>query len=145
MAAILTYATSDDLATWTGATAPSNASALLRTSSLIVRRATMTATYATDEPGLPTDADVVDALRDATCAQAAALAANDVDPAGAAAGAAGEIASSSIGSASVSFATDADTSALTRSLLSDLTSEAAMILGNAGLLGQPAYIGRTGP
>ncbi len=145
MAAILTYATSADLATWTGATAPDNADALLRTASLIVRRATMTATYSVDETGLPTDADVVDAFRDATCAQAAALAANDVDPAAAAAGAAGEIASSSIGSASISFAGDANTSALTRSLLSALTDEAAMILSNAGLTAQPVYVGRTGP
>ena len=145
MAAILIYATSDDLTDWTGTTAPDNATALLRTASLIVRRATMTATYAVDETGAPTDADILDAFRDATCAQAAALAANDVDPAGAAAGASGEIASSSIGSASISFATDASTSALTRSLLSDLTDEAAMILSRAGLTAQPVYVGRTGP
>jgi hypothetical protein len=145
VAAILIYATSDDLAAWTGSTAPDNAATLLRTASLIVRRATMTATYAVDETGAPTDADVLDAFRDATCAQAAAMAANDVDPLAASAGAAGEIASSSIGSASISFATDASTSALTRSLLSAVTDEAAMILSRAGLTAQPVYVGRTGP
>lgn len=144
MASILVYATSGDLATWTGAAAPDNATTLLRTASLLVRKATRAAIYNVDSTGAPTDTDVIDAFRDATCAQAAAMDANDVDPLAGQAGASQEVASTSIGSASVSFANgSADTSAA--DLLSDLCSEAAMILGEAGLLNNEPLTGRTGP
>jgi len=144
MATILVYATSGDLATWTGTTAPDNATTLLRTASLIVRKATKTAVYATDDTGAPTDADTIDAFRDATCAQAAAMDANGVDPLAGQAGASQEIASTSIGSASISFANgSANTSAA--DLLSDLCAEAAMILGEADLLHNEPLTGRTGP
>lgn len=144
MASILVYATSGDLVTWTGASAPDNVTTLLRTASLLVRKATRTAIYNVDSAGAPTDQDTIDAFRDATCAQAAAMDANDVDPLAGQAGASQEVASSSIASASVSFASgSADTSAA--DLLSDLCSEAAMILGEAGLLNNEPLTGRTGP
>lgn len=143
MASILAYATAADLAAWTGATAPSNATTLLRTASLIVRRVTRTAVYATDTTGLPTDTDTIDAFRDATCAQAAAMDANGVDPLAGQAGASQEVASTSIGSASVSFVAGSGSAAA--ALLSDLCAEAAMILGEAGLLNNQPLTGRTGP
>lgn len=145
MASIVTYADATDLATWTGSTAPDNATQLLRTASLVVRKATITAVYATDSTGAPSGTDEIDAFRDATCAQAAAMAANDVDPLAGQAGTSGAVASTSIGSASISFASDTDTATLQRSLLADLCSEAAMILRDAGLLGTEPTIGRTGP
>lgn len=145
MASILIYADADDLATWTGSAAPSNATALLRSASLTIRRNTMTAVYAVDELGVPTDTDDIDAMRDATCAQAAALAANDIDPAAGPGGDLGMVASTSIGSASISFASDSATAGLRRSLLTDLCPEAAEILANAGLTGQAVSIGRTTP
>ncbi len=137
MATILVYATEADLATWTGAATPSNASALLRSASLLVRQATGSATYDYDDDGAPTDADVIDAMRDATCAQAAALAANGIDPAAGVAGASGAVQASSIGSASVTYAVSSDAAGRRQALLTTLTTEAEMILRDAGLLGYP--------
>ncbi len=75
------YASTDDLAAWLEADAPDNASLLLRSAAYAVREATSTAFYAADPTtGLPTDATVAAAFKAATCAQAAALAALDVDP-----------------------------------------------------------------
>lgn len=66
-------ATSDDLATWTGTDAPANSTVLLRSATSLVLDATEDAYYATEsDTGLPTDTRILDALRDATCIQAAA-------------------------------------------------------------------------
>ena len=138
------YADAADLTNWTGTTAPDNATTLLRTASMVVRRATKTAVYAVDDNNVPSDTDISDAFRAATCAQAAAMAANDVDPLAGQAGASQEIASTSIGSASISFAAGGSAE-MAASLLADLCSEAAMILSGAGLLGQEPVTGRTGP
>lgn len=62
-----------DLATWTGAPAPNNATALLRSASSLVLTATKGAYYAVDPlTGLATDPVVLKVLADATCIQAAA-------------------------------------------------------------------------
>ncbi len=146
MASILLYADADDYAAWPGPTPTvSTVAALLRSASLAVRRNTMTAVYAVDDDGLPTDTDDIDAMRDATCAQASALAANSIDPAAGPGGDLGMVQATSIGSASISFVTDSATAGLRRSLLTDLCPEAFEILSNAGLTGQPAYVGRTTP
>jgi hypothetical protein len=76
----LVYATPDDLAAWTGTTAPANATALLRSASLLVREATRNCFYATDGTGQPTDTATLAAFKDATTAQAAFWAANSIDP-----------------------------------------------------------------
>lgn len=145
MASILIYATASDLAAWTGSAAPANSVALLRSASLTVRRGTLSAVYLVDSDGAPTNTDDLDAFRDATCAQAAALAANGIDPAAGPGGDLGMIQSTSIGSASVTFASDSATAGLRRSLLTDLCPEAAEILSSAGLTGQAPYVGRTTP
>lgn len=75
------YATTADLAEWTGTTAPNNAESLLRSASLLVESATETAFYATDADGYPTKASVSTAFKDATTAQAAHWSANGLDPA----------------------------------------------------------------
>ncbi len=137
MATIYVYATTDDLATWTGSAPPANGEQLLRSASLLVRRNTVAAVYDVDEDGAPTDADVIDALSQATCAQAAAMAAAGIDPLAGVAGASAAVQATSIGSASVQYAVAADASARRQALLEQLTEEAAMILRDAGLLNGP--------
>jgi hypothetical protein len=78
--AVLIYATTADLATWTQQAAPANAVQLLRSASLLVREATASAYYQVDANKLPTDTDILEAFKDATCAQAAFWAANGIDP-----------------------------------------------------------------
>lgn len=139
MAAILLFATADQLTSWAGYSNPQSISvdALLRSASLRVAEAVKTAIYDVDDLGAPTDADLVDAMRDATCAQAAAMAANGVNPAGGVAGASGAVQASSIGSASVQYAVASNAGSTRQALLTQLTDEAAMILSNAGLIGVP--------
>ena len=72
----MTYATAADLAASdflpTGLTAPTGAEAtrLLSRASRMVDSMLRRAVYDVDTDGLPTDADVIVAVRDATCAQA---------------------------------------------------------------------------
>lgn len=137
MASILLFATAEDVTSWPGYANPAGVSvdALLRSASLRVAEATKTAIYDVDDLGAPTDTDLVDALRDATCAQAAALAVNGVNPAGGVAGASGAVQATSIGSASVQYAVAGNAGATRQALLTQLSDEAAMILRNAGLIG----------
>lgn len=144
---VLIYATASDLATWTGQPAPDNAAVLLRSASMAVRAATRTAIYTTSPSGLPSDADVAEAFRDATCEQAGQLTANDIDPAAGAAGAGGGISASSIGSASVTYATPANDAALRQQLAAgQLCASAVQILLDAGVLdySNPLIV-RSGP
>lgn len=136
MASLPVYADSGDLATWTDSVAPTDATALLRTASLLVGQATVSAQYDVDDDGNATDADVIDALRDATCAHAAALSANGITPAAGPAGVTGPVSASGIGSGSVTFAAPANAAGLAQGLLTELAPEAAMILYQAGLFGQ---------
>lgn len=76
-----TLATPEDLADWTGTTAPANAAQLLRSATTLVLDATEGAHYPVDEAtGLSTDTQVLEAMRDATCIQAAAWAAINYNP-----------------------------------------------------------------
>lgn len=136
MASLPVYATSGELATWTNSVAPTDAAALLRTASILVSQATLSAVYAVDDDGNATDQDVIDALRDATCAHAAALSANGIAPAAGPAGVTGPVSASGIGSGSVTFAAPANAAGLAQSLLTELAPEAAMILFQAGLFNQ---------
>lgn len=77
---VLVYALTTDLTGWTALPAPANAAALLRSASLLVRSSTMAAIYTTDDTGAPTDVKVLQAFKDATCAQAAFWAASGIDP-----------------------------------------------------------------
>ncbi|MEV0115542.1 hypothetical protein AB0H77_20240 [Streptomyces sp. NPDC050844] len=63
------YATAEQLVAWTGRTAPCDVELLLARASQDIDAALLTALYATDEAGFPTDAAVQQALVDATCAQ----------------------------------------------------------------------------
>lgn len=65
------YATAEEYAEWLGLeTAPAGATQALRTASLRVDELLLSAVYPT-EGGMPTEAAHLEALRDATCAQAA--------------------------------------------------------------------------
>lgn len=139
---LLVYATGPDLQTWTGATAPSNADQLLRSASILVRQATKTARYDTDSAGLPTDATVAEAFKDATCAHAAAMAAAKVNPAAGGTLQAGVAASKKVGSAAVDYADAGAATAAKRALLTSLCPDAQAILEQAGLV--PATVYTTG-
>lgn len=133
---MLLYATETDLIAWVAPDDhPANARRLLRSASLLVRRATMTAVYATASGGLPSDPDLVTAFRDATCAQAAAWVAQGIDPAGGAAGTSGVPTSSSIGGGSVSYAVPPAALDARATAASQLCDEALAILTDAGLAG----------
>lgn len=68
----LVYATPQELAAWLGLDEPPvGASQALRDASLIIDEQLSGAVYDTDTDGMPTDPWVIDAIRDATCAQAA--------------------------------------------------------------------------
>jgi len=76
------YATASDLAAWTQAPAPANADQILRACTGLVLDATEEAYYTTDPTtGMATDTQILGAMRDATCIQAAAWIALNIDPA----------------------------------------------------------------
>lgn len=124
------YATSSDYATYTGATAPSGIDRSLAAASLLVETEMLrTAVYDTDDDGLPTDTDVIEAMRDATCAQAEySRAQGDANLVGA-----GQVSAFSIGGLSV---TKGASSVQSRSPWPSTWSPVAIrILDAAGLLG----------
>lgn len=136
---MIVHATEAQLATWTGTAAPANAAVLLRSASLLVDRALIGAIYTTDTAGKATDATVLGALADATCAQAATWATLGIDPTAGAAGAtAGQVVSKSIGSATITYDRPSTARSAAGSARADaavtLTDEAVQILANAGLL-----------
>ncbi|WP_189981333.1 hypothetical protein, partial [Streptomyces capoamus] len=63
------YATPEQLAIYTGTSAPEGVDRLLARASEDVDAALLTAVYDVDDDGDPTDPAVVTALRDAVCAQ----------------------------------------------------------------------------
>jgi len=65
----MAYATPADLSTWTSNPAPADATRQLARAALEIDYALMGARYAVDINGLPTDATVIAALRDASTAQ----------------------------------------------------------------------------
>ncbi|QKN87595.1 head-to-tail adaptor [Streptomyces phage Vondra] len=92
------YATPEQLSAWTGQPAPADAERLLARASEDVEDALTAAIYDTDDAGMPTDPDVVQALADATCAQVEYVTAQGGDDTGAA----GQWDSVSIGPVSMS-------------------------------------------
>lgn len=63
------FATVEQLEAYTGQPAPDNAARLLARASRLVSRETKAALYDVDSAGYPSDTDIRDAFRDATCAQ----------------------------------------------------------------------------
>lgn len=110
---------------------PPGATRLLRDASEVLDELLIGAMYATDADGMPTDPDVVDALKRATCAQA-----RYTSELGDETGAKGQYASWSTGGVSVTraFAT-AGSNQLNR-----VAPQAVLILRTEGLL--PSYVVR---
>lgn len=138
---MLVYATTDDLtaAPWSLTITPEQAGPQLRLASALVREATMTARYATDEDGAPAHAPIRAAFRDAVCAQVAAWTASGIDPqAGAAQVAAAPVASKRLGSAQIAYDTSGAASvtalAARARAATALCREAVLILRDAGLV-----------
>lgn len=130
------YATEDDYTAYIGGTAPANIEALLRSVSNLVHDAIAGAYYLTDpDTGVASDTDVVEALRDATCVQAAAWVTLKIDPlAGGVVTTAGTVASKSLDGGSVSYA-GAQLAAQARATAVDqLVPEAVRILRAQNLL-----------
>jgi hypothetical protein len=80
-----TYATRDDLLAFlreddAAAVLPAKAGRLLRKASALVTRSMHGALYDTDAEGMPLHGPILAAFREATCTQAAALAAAGIDP-----------------------------------------------------------------
>lgn len=135
---VISYASAEDFTEWTQQPAPPNAAALLRSASMLVRGATITAIYGADSNGIPTDGAVLSAFRDATCAQAAAWVTAGIDPAGGGVAASAPVRSKKLGSKSVEYDTSVNSSVTAfqarKTATSSLTYEAWLILSQAGLV-----------
>lgn len=129
------FADSDDLAAWTGTAAPSNADALLRKATSMVLAATKLAIYATDTAtGLPSDPTILQCMNDATCIQAAALSALNIDPLAGGVQQGGIKSSKKIGTASFSMAGAEQTAAAIASAATSLVPDAIDKLRSQNLL-----------
>ncbi|KJL37051.1 hypothetical protein RR49_01163 [Microbacterium ginsengisoli] len=129
----------DDLAAWTGAGAPANALAVLRSCTTLVLEGVQGTIYDVDpDTGLATDPVIAGALRDATCIQAAAWIALNIDPAtGGVLQASKTARSKAIGSARVEYS-DSEVQAVTAARAAayrGLVPEAARFLQQRNLLG----------
>ena len=133
---MLLFADSDDLERFTGEDwtqePPANAAALIRRASGMVQHAVRAARFHVGANGLPTDDDVLDALRDATCAQVAFWESSGVDPTKADTDA--RVTATSLDGASLSYDTATAAQAAKQST-DTLCGESVMILHNAGLIG----------
>jgi hypothetical protein len=130
-----------DLTEWTGQALPANAVQLLRSATSLVLEATASAYYAVDTTtGLATDTATYNALRDATCIQAAAWAAMGVDPALGGVADAKVVQEKSIGSARLVYANAADAEQAKAASLRNLVPEAARKLQLNNLLGSNVWM-----
>jgi len=130
---VLVYAADADLTAWIIPTPlPANSATLLRSASFLVHSFTMTALYGVDDAGKPSDATVLQAFNDATCAQAASWIAAGVDPVSGGIPTAAPVRSKRIGSAGIDYDTSANSSATVlqakREAATTLCAEAVMIL-----------------
>lgn len=131
---MIVHATTDDLAAEPWLFDPPNAAQLLRAASSLIDRETVTAVYGVNsDTGRARDQRILDALRDATCAQAATWVALGVDPLKGGADPSAAVRRKSLGSGTIEY--DTATVAAARTQAADsLAPEAAQILASAGLL-----------
>lgn len=129
---MLVYATTNDLSTWMGEPGPDNATQLLRAASTLVAAATQADIYTTQPNGLPKDDDYIEALRDATCAQAEMWAASGLDPIKGPGGQEARLTTSAIDGASIGYDSYLTEPARQKALTS-LCDSAFLTLRNAGL------------
>ncbi|MFJ9558278.1 hypothetical protein ACIRPH_31110 [Nocardiopsis sp. NPDC101807] len=125
------YATPQELAAWLEVDEPpAGASQALRDASLAIDGLLIGAVYETDADGRPTEQHVIDALRDATCAQAAfkPKGSNTPAPEG------GKLASVKVDKVSKTYATSPTTGAVVEDVYS---AQAVSLLRIEGLI--PAH------
>jgi hypothetical protein len=117
---------------------PDNLGSLLRSASLLIARNIVAAYYATNDAGVPTDAAIVEALKEACCIQASVWAGLGVDPNRGGLDVAAPKRGKGIGSARVDYDTSALSSSVAfaarQALLTTLCPDAEQILRAAGLL-----------
>jgi hypothetical protein len=131
----------DDLATWMGTTAPTNAASLLREATAMVLSATLGGYYAVDPAtGLATDSVVAKVLNDATCIQAAAWAKLGIDPDLGGVITAGVASQKSIGTARITLADAASAAAAKEAALNGLVPAAMRKLAQNNLLSSNVWI-----
>ena len=137
----LVYANTTDYGTWTGSASPANVTQLLRSASILVRDATQADFYDIDpNTNLPTDATILQAFKDATCAHAAAWATMGVDPLTGGVSQPSVASSKGIGTARVAYA-DAQMAAEAKAAsLEFLVPEAQRILRDAGLMSTKIWL-----
>lgn len=138
--ALLTYATVDQLEAWLQAPVPDNAAARIRSASILVRSATRLDYYDVDVNNMPTDATILAAFQNATCAQVAMWIGAGIDPAAGLAGVigtSGPVTSTGVLTGRVTYDGAAITSQSNINALQDavqgLCPEASEILLEAGL------------
>lgn len=132
---MLIYATSGDLTAWDSTVAlPGNADSLLRSASLLIASKISSAYYTADTTGLPTDPDLVSALRDATCAQVCTWIALKIDPAAGQAGVTTPATAKKVGTASLTYTPIAAQTAARMAAANTLCDEAVLLLQQANLL-----------
>lgn len=133
------FAKTADFEKYADMEAPDNIERLLRVASAWVAVAVRRATFDVDSAGNPSDPDVVDALRDATCEQVLVWVENDITPGKVADR--GAVSSTSIGDASISYETASVTAK--REVLANVICDGAyMILDEAGLIGGQPWVMR---
>lgn len=139
---MLIYATPADLTTgdlpWLPS-APANAGSLLRSASLLVYSATVAAFYNVDDTGLPTDATVLQAFKDATCVQVATWVGLGMDPLNVGLDAKAPTRQKTLDGASIAYDTSVATSqaalAIRQDAASTLCQQAQDILRQVRVLG----------
>ena len=130
-----------DLAAWTGAAAPGNATALLRSATSLVLEATLGAYYPVDPlTGLSTDTATAKVLTDATCIQAAAWAAIGYDPATGGVVTALVAEEKSIGSAKLKYAGAAAAAQAKQTAATGLVPDAVRKLAQNNLLATGVWV-----
>lgn len=136
---MLLYADETDLLAWGMTELPDNAISLIRQASILVGRATSAAIYDVDGAGKPSDPDLVQALRDATCAQVEMWDAADINPVAAGVGkTAPSVIQKSLGGRSVQYADPSSSVTVVQARAEAATKLCDIsigILAAAGLLG----------
>lgn len=137
---MLLYATGEDLTNWLGEDPDTDANidSMLRKASLLVGRACrndLYDLYDVDNAGKPRDTDLVEAMRDAVCAQVEYWVLAGVNPTAGASGVGRVKVETTVDGATVKYDTTGVVAAAQSAVSSidDLTSEAIAILRNAGL------------
>lgn len=139
----LVYATNADLAAapWLVTDPPTNVARLLAYASQLVRKATRSAVYDTDETGAPTDTAVIAGFKDAVCAQVSTWVGAGINPAQAGGGQSGVVTAKGLGPRSVQYAVYERDAAQRQHITMHLTDEAAGYLDDLGLCDGVRVIG----